>query len=252
VTGSPTHAAPPTPVDSIGVALLHGGFHASWCWDGMVPFVNAAVVAIDLPGRDGDPADVDRITAQDWTNSAVEQIEELGTKRVILVAHSLGGVTALNAAKVLGDRLSHLVMVAALAPAEGQTAADVIVDGSPMRAADLFDSTGAFVPPPIEVTRMMLANDLPPAAGDRIAQRLHSEPRRPLLDPFSYCGFPDVPITYVRTARDNGVTWDKQERMISHLPKPPRVLVLEAGHNVMVSQPQALAGIVNDIVAHVV
>jgi pimeloyl-ACP methyl ester carboxylesterase len=234
--------------DGPGVALLHGGLHGSWCWDGCLPFIDAPAIAIDLPGRDGDPADIDRITAAQWTDSAVQQTEQLGTRTFVLVAHSLGGVTALRIATRLGRRMRHLVLVAALVPAEGQTAADVIADGTGAAASDIFDATGAFAPPAPDVARTMLANDLPEPAGERLVSRLRSEPRGPLLEPFGFAGFPDVPITYVRTRRDLGVPPDKQQRMIANLPHEPRVIELDAGHNAMISRPQELADVINEIV----
>ena len=61
-------------------------------------------------------------------------------------------------------------------------------------------------------------------------------------------GLPDdLPRTYIRLKRDLAVPWELQERMICLLPSL-RIAQIDAGHNVMLSQPQALAAVLNEIV----
>jgi pimeloyl-ACP methyl ester carboxylesterase len=230
----------------VGIALLHGGFHGSWCWGRVLPLLEAPSVAVDLPGRSGDPADLDGITAADWARSAAEQIDALGTSRVVLVGHSLGGVTTLNAAKLLGERVAHLVFVSALVPAEGQEPADLIAEGAHRDA--LFDETGAFALPPYEACQFLLANDLEEEESRRGYDLMRNEPAGPITEPFTHEGVPDVPLTYIRLARDNAVPWDKQERMISNLGRPTTTHEIDAGHSVMLSRPDELARVLNQIV----
>ena len=49
-------------------------------------------VAVDLPGRDGDPAGFRSISYQDRIDAATAQVEALPTDRLVLVGHSLGGI----------------------------------------------------------------------------------------------------------------------------------------------------------------
>ncbi|GHF36019.1 pimeloyl-ACP methyl ester carboxylesterase [Amycolatopsis bartoniae] len=229
-----------------GFALQHGGFHGSWCWERVVPLLEAPAVAIDLPGREGDPATLRGITSAEWTRGALGQINTLPTDRVVLVAHSLGGVTALNAAKVLGDRLAHLILVSALVPAEGQTPAELIARGA--HRDSLLDETGQFGVPPIEAVRTLLANDVPDEA-EALYARLRREPMGPISEPFTHDGLPAVPTTYVRLTRDNAVPPAMQEQMIANLPHESAVTEIDAGHNVMMSRPGQLADLLNLVAA---
>ncbi len=70
-------------------ALLHGAWHGAWCWGRLIPFLTRAghqVFAPDLPIDDGS-ADFDAYA--DVVCSALLGLDD----DVVVVAHSLGGVT---------------------------------------------------------------------------------------------------------------------------------------------------------------
>jgi pimeloyl-ACP methyl ester carboxylesterase len=233
----------------VGIGLIHGGLHASWCWERLTPLLKPPTVAVDLPGREGRPEGIHTITASDWARSAAAQIGELPARRLILVGHSLGGLTTLNVAKLLPDRVALLVLVSALVPADGQTVAELLGAGyHPRTVSDvgpLLDETGAFPVPPYDITATLLANDMPEDDARGMYARLRAEPNKPFLEPFDANGMPDVPRLYIRCARDHAVPWEMQEAMIQNLGGAQEA-VIDAGHNVMMSQPGALAGVLND------
>jgi pimeloyl-ACP methyl ester carboxylesterase len=101
--------------------LLHGGAHGGWCWERVLAPLRAAahdVDTIDLPGRGADAARARTVTLEDHVERVSEVIDG-GSLPVVLVAHSLGGVTAAVLAERRPDDLERLVFVAALAPADG-------------------------------------------------------------------------------------------------------------------------------------
>ncbi len=98
------------------VVLLHGWSCDRSYWRGQIEALSAdyRVVTIDLAGHGA--SGVDRA---DWTLAAFGQdvkavVEELGLARVVLVGHSMGAATALEAARLLGDRALGVVAVDAL------------------------------------------------------------------------------------------------------------------------------------------
>jgi pimeloyl-ACP methyl ester carboxylesterase len=224
--------------------LIHGGLHGGWCWERMQPLLGAPSVAVDLPGREGNPADLEEITAEDWARHVAAEIEAADGGNVILVAHSLGGLTALNAARLMPDRVAHLVFVSALVPAEGQRIADLLAPGAEPDV--LFDANGEFPVPAAESVEHLLANDMSHDEAIALHGRLSPEPRLPFLERFTWSGVPDVPRTYIRCSRDNGVPWDLQEHMIMNLRSAQQV-VLSSGHNVMMSHAEQLAEALNGI-----
>jgi pimeloyl-ACP methyl ester carboxylesterase len=92
---------------------------------------------------------------------------------------------------------------------------------------------------------MLLANDMPEDDARGIYARLCAEPNKPFLEPFDANGVPDAPRLYIRCARDNAVPWEMQDAMIRNLGGAQEA-VIDAGHSVMMSQPDALARVLND------
>lgn len=103
------------------VLLLHGGAHGAWCWERVLEPLRAAgheVETIDLPGRGADAARARTVTLEDHARH-VSEVIDTGPVPVVLVAHSLGGVTASVVTERRPDDIARLVFVAALAPGDG-------------------------------------------------------------------------------------------------------------------------------------
>jgi hypothetical protein len=73
-----------------------------------------------------------------------------------------------------------------------------------------------------------------------------------LADPVSRAGVPpDLPKTYVKLLRDQSLPPDQQDLLIGNLRDSPGgavdVVEIDAGHDVMISRPDALATVLNRI-----
>jgi pimeloyl-ACP methyl ester carboxylesterase len=105
-------------------ALVHGGAHGGWCWEEVIPRLEARghlAVAPDLPfGAD------DGVAA--WADTVVEALGDLasGADDVVVVGHSLGGLGV----PVIGQRVaaSHMVFVGAMVPVPGRSYTEVLAD----------------------------------------------------------------------------------------------------------------------------
>jgi hypothetical protein len=62
--------------------------------------------------------------------------------------------------------------------------------------------------------------------------------------PMELAGIGSVPRTYVRLLQDRSLTLETQDRMIANL-EPCDVVDLDAGHMAMITQPEALAALLN-------
>ncbi|KDF02071.1 esterase [Mycolicibacterium aromaticivorans JS19b1 = JCM 16368] len=101
--------------------LVHGGFHAGWCWERTVAELNRLgheAEAVDLPGH-GTRVD-DPLT--EWTipcrRDAILAAIRPGD---VLVGHSGGGFDATVAADAAVEAVSHIVYLAAALPREGRS-----------------------------------------------------------------------------------------------------------------------------------
>jgi pimeloyl-ACP methyl ester carboxylesterase len=192
---------------------------------------------VDLPGGDSSVPGFDQITLTDWIDCIVNAVEAFPSRRLAFVAHSLGGVSMRAAAATLTDRVGALVFVSAVVPADGQSALEAFEVG-----ADLLGSDGRFHAPPAEAARVSLCNDMGDADAETVIARLNDEPGRPLSTPVARPDLPKVRTIYVRPTLDQGVPWAMQDRMITNLGGAEEIVV-EAGHDVILSNPQSVADI---------
>lgn len=107
--------------------LVHGAFHGAWCWDKIVPLLEEKghkVVTLDLPGQGQDPTPMTEVTFQGYTNRVCEVIDQQEGK-VILVGHSMGGLSITQAAEYRPDKIEALVYVTAYLPQNGESLFDL-------------------------------------------------------------------------------------------------------------------------------
>ena len=105
-----------------GLVLVHGGAHAADCWDLTVAQLmhqapELHVLAVDLPGRRGNPGDLAALTVADCEDSVVADVEAAALGDVVLVGHSLAGVTVPGVVAKLGAaRVREMILVSAFVP----------------------------------------------------------------------------------------------------------------------------------------
>lgn len=90
-TKGPTMALP-------DLVLVHGGEHAGDCWDLVVAELRCLepelrTLAVDLPGRGRTPGNLATATIGEWVDSVVADIERNGSGDIVIVGHSMAGVT---------------------------------------------------------------------------------------------------------------------------------------------------------------
>lgn len=98
--------------------LVHGGFHAAWCWDRTIDALSALGhegIAVDLPGHG---ALVDQESTLANRRAAILAVLQAGD---VLVGHSGGGFDITLAADAAPGLVRHMVYLAAALPREGRT-----------------------------------------------------------------------------------------------------------------------------------
>jgi len=228
------------------LVLVHGGGFDGRCWDPLMPHLDHPAIAVDLPGRGGRPAPLDEVTFAACAEAIAEDIDRAGFDQVVLVVHSLGGCSVAPTLALLGDRVRHIVFVAATVPADGHSTQD---EWSSELAQSIDEDRRRGGPTMAEDrVRARFGNDmnedqlawcmarLVPEAEPLINERVDLAP---LQAP--------VPRTWVLTTLDAILGPEMQRRFIDHVGGDCQVVELEAGHMCMITQPEALAAILNGV-----
>lgn len=229
--------------------LVHGGGFAGSCWDLLVPLLEPPVLAVDLPGRGERPAAVSTVRVSHFVNAVVEDIVELDLTDIVLVGHSLAGITLPGVAGRVPDRLRRVVFISCSVPPHGVSVAEVLDTFSPA-AAEVASRIGANVLSAdgtlhLDLAREMFCNDMDDDQRTFTLARQVPEALGVISEPADLSGLrQSIPMTYVRLLRDASLTLATQQRMVANLGGVD-VIDLDAGHMAMISQPAELARILN-------
>jgi pimeloyl-ACP methyl ester carboxylesterase len=235
----------------VGVVLVHGGGFAASCWELMLPLLETPALAVDLPGRGRRPADLAEVTLDDFAEAVADDVLSSGWDRVVLVGHSLAGVTLPRVAALVPDRLAHLVFVACKVPAHGQSCADTLAPEVRARvgSAGSGDEAGAGARSPVEREAAMskLANDLDEGQVSFMLGCMVPEAPGPIIGPADLSGLAHpIGRTWVRCTRDAVIPVSEQQLGIDRIGGAD-VVDLDAGHMAMIGHPGELAGIVDAV-----
>ncbi|RDC66253.1 alpha/beta fold hydrolase [Adhaeribacter pallidiroseus] len=104
--------------------FVHGAWHGAWCWNKVIPLVQAKehkAIAVELPGHGPDNGRISQISLNDYVNAVVKTAnDQIGP--VILVGHSMAGIVIAQAAEKLGSKkVSALIYLDAFLPRNGES-----------------------------------------------------------------------------------------------------------------------------------
>jgi pimeloyl-ACP methyl ester carboxylesterase len=219
------------------MVLVHGAFASGWCWDPVVPGLEAAghlVEVIDLPGTGSDRTPVEEIDLRRYADRVVTHMAG-GDESAILVGHSMGGMVITQAAALAPRRLSRLVYVCAFLPHAGQSllALTQLPEGADDQVQANLVVEGD---PPVATMRPGSERDaIFGCCTDEQAawaiERLGPQPLQPFLGPVEDPdgALADVECAYVVCSRDRAIPPALQRRMIAEH-GVTRVVELDTDH----------------------
>lgn len=214
--------------------LVHGAFGGAWCWEEVVPALEAAghtVVAVDLPGGGDDRTPEAEITLA----ACADRVCAALTEPSILVGHSMGGAVITQAAGQCPEAIQELVFVCAFMPGNGQSLLDLT--HYPEGADDQIQANlvVAGEPPMASLSDEAFANAIfnccPPDVQARSIPRLRPQAVSVFATPVSVDdeAVARIPRRYVLTHHDQSIPPALQRRMIEEHPCE-RVVELDTDH----------------------
>ncbi len=232
----------------MNLVLVHGSGFDSSCWDPMLPYLQTAAITVDLPGRGRRPADLAKVGLDDFAAAVAEDIEATGWERVVLVGHSLAGLTIPRVAALMPDAIARLVFISSNVPPHGKSCFDTLdaalADGV---RANIAGNGGVSPALTREMAVGLYGNDLDAEQTEWMLAHGLPEAGRVYEEPCDLSGLANpIPRTWIRLTRDQAGTTSMQDGFIANI-GGAEVIDLDSGHMAMISQPEALAAVLDGI-----
>ena len=231
------------------MVLVHGGGLAADSWQLTVEEIHQlapdlTVLALDMPGRRNKPGDLREMSIADYVDSLAGDIESAGLNDIVIVGHSMGGITLPGVVTKFGAaRVRETIFAAAFLPPEGTS----IVESSPWlirTVARRIAKKNVPTETPKWMARFSFLNGVPSHRRRFLAGKLYAESLRILTEKVSRHGMPDdIPRTWVLTLRDRALSPKVQRKYIEALGGVQTLIEINTCHLLMVSEPERLANI---------
>jgi pimeloyl-ACP methyl ester carboxylesterase len=227
-------------------ALVHGAGHGAWCWDRLIPALTArghAALAVELPCDDPDTGCVR------YAEIVAAALPE--TRDLVLVGHSLGGLTVpLVAAR---RPLRALVFLCALIPVPGQSLQEQLAAEPDIYAPGFVAIPGRVRHPDASITwadeasaRDAFYHDCAPADVRWAFARLRAQAAAPRTEPCPLAAWPAVRSAYV-LGRDDRAVNPAWSRRAARARLAVEALELPGGHSPFLARPVELAALLDGI-----
>lgn len=215
--------------------LVHGAWHGAWCWRKLTPLLEVAghrVVTLDLPGLGQDTTPLAGQTFAAGVERVLACVDR-AAEPVVLVGHSLGGMTISQVAEERPEKIRWLVYVTALLPCTGETA--LTMQSAPENQSEqmltCMEMDECTVRLKRSATRDLLYHDCPPEDVLLAEKWLKPQALQPLTTAVTLSErFARVPRAYIGCRFDRVIAPQQQSQMYNRTPCR-QVLWLPSGHS---------------------
>ena len=182
--------------------LVHGAWHGAWCWERVLPLLDAAsvpVVVVDLPSVSH--ANATLHDDSDYVRGALDSI----AGDAVLVGHSYGGVVISDAG--VHPNVAHLVYLAGFALDAGESAQENSLTGGDV-ANDLVAAIevgdGVYTINP-DLAVAAFYHDCAPDVANAAVERLRPQSMSALAGTVDAAAWRSTPSTYVVCTDDRAL-----------------------------------------------
>lgn len=166
--------------------LVHGAWHGAWCWEKMIPMLEALghrVIAPDLPRNTA----LKHISMRDYVEAITELLHSID-EPVKLVGHSLGGLIISQVAEYRPKKIDELIYLAAYIPSNGDSLLSLATSATTHHLAPYlhFDETNNTIDIDKVKAVIRVFSPLCTKADQSLAiSRLSTQPMKPFSDTVS-------------------------------------------------------------------
>lgn len=226
-------------------ALVHGGWYGAWCWERVAPGLEARghqVVAVDLPCDDA------TATFETYADVVVAALEAAGSNDVVVIGHSLGGLTI---PLVAGRRsVRRLIYLCALVPIPGSSLAEQLeIEPDTLLPEHLSgisepDEDGLTRWIDEDVARSVFYADCSVEDAKAAFERLRPQAGTVFATPCPLKELPPVPSTYVVCSEDRMVNPERGRKVASERLEA-ELVELPGSHSPFISRSRELADLLH-------
>jgi pimeloyl-ACP methyl ester carboxylesterase len=239
--------------------LIHGAMGGAWCWERVIPGLQAAghsATAIDLPGQGSDTTPLEEITLYRYADKVADTLDGMDGP-VLLTGHSMGGMVISQAGSRRPGKLAGLVYVAAFLPAPGESLIEIThfpeAAGDSVQANLVIEGDPPVSAMPPEAAPEALYHC---ASQEQIAWALPQRGRQPVIpftQPFTppeaaRAAFDALPRAYVTCLQDRAIKPAVQRLMYTRAGCDP-VIEIDTDHSPWLSRTDELVAALDRVAA---
>jgi pimeloyl-ACP methyl ester carboxylesterase len=239
--------------------LIHGAMGGAWCWERVIPGLEAAghdAVAIDLPGQGADTTPLAEITLYRYADAVCDTLDRMDGP-VLLTGHSMGGMVITQAASQRPDKLGGLIYVAAFLPRPGQSLIDITHEpeaaGDSVQANLVVEGDPPVATMPPEAAPEALYHCCTQEQIDWALPQRAGQPVIPFTNPFTLAGdtaaFDGLQRAYVTCLQDRAIRPALQRRLYTEAGCDP-VIEIDTDHSPWLSRTDELVCALDAIAGH--
>lgn len=237
--------------------LIHGAWQGAWAWDTIIPRLREAghdAIALDMPGNGHNPMPPEQVDLAQYAAHVVDVIDSIPGP-LILIGHSMGGISVAQACEARPERIALAIYLAAFLLPDGMSVLEFYrLNLQPwMRGAYArvtYNETGLLSTiDPVSAVEVF-HHKADPALAEAAALRLTPQPEgsRKSKPKLSDARFGTVPRVYIEARDDRSVHLPLQRKMQEMSPCLA-VYGLDSDHAPQLSDPDGLVTLVMTAVA---
>ena len=233
--------------------LVAGACHGAWCWERVIPLLEARghrVETAELPGMGADRTPLAGLDMMAWAR-AVAKVIDSDPEPVIMVGHSRGGAVISQTAELVPDRIRLNVYLTALLLEDGEAGFDVlklVPEGTFTPPAMIPTEDGSAVTFDPAEAGPLLYQHTEPALVARAIAHMTPEPQFGLTQPLSLSAerYGQVPRAYIECLDDLTLPLAAQRALYARQPCD-HIRSIDSDHCPNYSAPEELAGMLDDL-----
>lgn len=231
-------------MNNVGIVFIHGAGQDGFIWEKVTKEFSGPFLTINFPNRDSTRDITENSSLEDYTNSAVHQIEQWGHSKFILVAHSIGACVGLTVVQKFPHNLVGFVAISSVIPISGSSFAKTLPFHQKVLLPVVLNFFGTR--PPKKTIEKELCNDLNEEQTAMIVKRFIPESKFLYTDRFNF-ELPKAKRIYLILSEDRSMPISFQKAMAKNL-SAEEIVTIESGHLPMISKPKELAAILKRFV----